>query len=236
VKLAAQSHDERGLSMKCSVIFVAALATLLVVSAASAGTFTKRGLVTRVIDGDTFVARLDSGKTTKVRLIGINTPELGACYGYKARTRTRTLALLKRVVLKGDATQATRDRYGRLLAYAWIGGRDLDYRLIYGGFGKVYVYSTEFAKVAKYRAAQDGARNALRGLWGACATSTPPPTIPPPTIPPPTSGCHPNYSPCLPIVSDLDCADVRAMGLAPVRVIGSDPYRLDGDNDGWGCE
>lgn len=74
MKLAAQSHDERGLSMKCSVIFVAALATLLVVSAGSAGTFTKRGLVTRVIDGDTFVARLDSGKTTKVRLIGINTP------------------------------------------------------------------------------------------------------------------------------------------------------------------
>jgi hypothetical protein len=46
----------------------------------------------------------------------------------------------------------------------------------------------------------------------------------------------PSYSPCLPIVGDLDCADIRAMGVAPVRVLGSDPYRLDGDNDGLGCE
>jgi hypothetical protein len=48
--------------------------------------------------------------------------------------------------------------------------------------------------------------------------------------------CHPSYSPCLPIVGDLDCADIRALGVAPVRVLGSDPYRLDGDNDGYGCE
>jgi Excalibur calcium-binding domain len=26
------------------------------------------------------------------------------------------------------------------------------------------------------------------------------------------------------------------MGIAPVRVIGSDPHRLDGDGDGLGCE
>ena len=45
-----------------------------------------------------------------------------------------------------------------------------------------------------------------------------------------------SYSPCLPIVDDLDCADIRAMDVAPVRVLGSDPYRLDGDNDGLGCE
>ena len=50
------------------------------------------------------------------------------------------------------------------------------------------------------------------------------------------SGCEPGYTPCLPIVSDLDCADVRAMGNAPVHVTGSDPYRLDGDHDGVGCE
>jgi hypothetical protein len=59
---------------------------------------------------------------------------------------------------------------------------------------------------------------------------------PVPTPPPSGSKCHPSYSPCLPIVDDLDCADIRAMGVAPVRVLGSDPYRLDGDNDGLGCE
>jgi hypothetical protein len=37
-------------------------------------------------------------------------------------------------------------------------------------------------------------------------------------------------------VGDLDCDDVEAMGLAPVRATGRDRYRLDGDDDGVGCE
>ena len=37
---------------------------------------------------------------------------------------------------------------------------------------------------------------------------------------------------CLPIGRDVDCADVGH----PVLVFGSDPHRLDGDNDGVGCE
>ena len=50
------------------------------------------------------------------------------------------------------------------------------------------------------------------------------------------SNCHPPYSPCLPIVGDLDCPDVRAMGKAPVTVKGPDEYRLDRDGNGIGCE
>jgi endonuclease YncB( thermonuclease family) len=57
--------------MKRSVITVAVLlAALLVASAGFAGSFTKRGTVTRVIDGNTLVAKLDNGATTRVRLIG----------------------------------------------------------------------------------------------------------------------------------------------------------------------
>jgi micrococcal nuclease len=48
--------------------------------------------------------------------------------------------------------------------------------------------------------------------------------------------CHPSYTPCLPIVDDLDCPDVKAMGKAPVRIKGPDVYRLDRDGDGLGCE
>lgn len=74
------------------------------------------------------------------------------------------------------------------------------------------------------------------------ATPTPRPTprpTPKPTpkpTPRPAADCHPSYSPCLPIVGDLDCPDVRALGKAPVRVIGVDSYRLDRDGDGIGCE
>lgn len=61
--------------------------------------------------------------------------------------------------------------------------------------------------------------------------------VPPPK---PKPSCDPNYSGCVPIASDVDCADGNGNGPAyvsgPVRVIGTDIYRLDGDGDGWGCE
>jgi hypothetical protein len=53
-------------------------------------------------------------------------------------------------------------------------------------------------------------------------------------------GCDPNYSGCVPVASDVDCAGGSGNGPAyvdgPVRVIGDDIYGLDGDNDGIGCE
>jgi hypothetical protein len=55
-----------------------------------------------------------------------------------------------------------------------------------------------------------------------------------------SSKCDPNYSPCVPIASDVDCADGPGDGPAyvrgPVRVIGKDIYRLDRDGNGIGCE
>ncbi len=51
-------------------------------------------------------------------------------------------------------------------------------------------------------------------------------------------GCHPAYSGCVPnLVGDLNCPDLDAV-LKPVRVLvpGVDPYGLDGDSDGVGCE
>lgn len=52
----------------------------------------------------------------------------------------------------------------------------------------------------------------------------------------PSPTCHPSYTPCLPLVDDLDCPDVVALGLAPVTVVGEDVYGLDADGDGVGCE
>lgn len=54
------------------------------------------------------------------------------------------------------------------------------------------------------------------------------------------SNCTPGYDPCLPPASDYDCAGGSGNGPkyveGPVRVTGSDPYRLDADHDGIGCE
>ena len=52
--------------------------------------------------------------------------------------------------------------------------------------------------------------------------------------------CDPNYSGCVPIASDVDCAGGTGNGPAyvkgPVKVIGKDIYGLDKDRDGIGCE
>jgi len=224
-------------SVAAALVVIGPAAAAPSTAAATAGAFTYRGNVTRVVDGDTIDVRLTSGKRERVRLIGIDTPESGACHASTASARARQLALSKAVVLKGDPTQDTRDRYGRLLAYVWLpGGKDLGYQLIASGHAKTYVYRTSFQRLSAYRSAEAAAKSAARGQWSACGGPTTPVPPPPTTSLPPSNNCHSSYSPCLPIVADLDCADIRAMGVAPVQVHGSDPYRLDGDNDGFGCE
>src|SRR4051812_33063510 len=51
--------------------------------------------------------------------------------------------------------------------------------------------------------------------------------------------CDPNYTPCVPIDSDVDCAGGRGNGpsyvMGPVHVVGVVVYGLDGDGDGVGC-
>jgi len=57
--------------------------------------------------------------------------------------------------------------------------------------------------------------------------------------PEPSNSCTAGYSPCLPPASDYDCLGGTGDGpefTGPVRVTGSDPYGLDADNDGYGCE
>ena len=52
--------------------------------------------------------------------------------------------------------------------------------------------------------------------------------------------CTPGYEPCLPPASDYDCSGGTGNGPeyvdGPVRVTGSDPYDLDRDGNGIGCE
>jgi hypothetical protein len=56
----------------------------------------------------------------------------------------------------------------------------------------------------------------------------------------PDQACTPGYNPCIPPGPDVDCAGGSGDGPryveGPVRVTGSDPYGLDRDHDGIGCE
>jgi hypothetical protein len=52
--------------------------------------------------------------------------------------------------------------------------------------------------------------------------------------------CDPNYSGCVPVASDVDCAGGSGNGpeyvQGPVRVTGTDIYELDRDGNGVACE
>jgi len=66
------------------------------------------------------------------------------------------------------------------------------------------------------------------------------PTQEEPAPPPPAPACDPNYTGCVPIASDVDCAGGSGNGPeyanGPINVIGADIYDLDNDKDGVACE
>jgi micrococcal nuclease len=59
------------------------------------------------------------------------------------------------------------------------------------------------------------------------------PRQPPRQTPAPSPACHPSYRPCVPNDRDYDCGELPSSDYV---VTGPDDYRLDGDNDGIGCE
>jgi micrococcal nuclease len=229
----------------------AAIAAIVVVAlSTSVGAATARssevGVVGSVYDGDTLTLR--DGR--RVRLLQIDTPELGSgeCYSRAARTALVVLAPPgKKAVLEADPALDRVDRYGRLLRYVKRNGMNVNLELARRGAAAPYFYRGDRGRYAGslMRAAQS-AKAAKRGLWRACPSTVLDPfravstarSGPSARTPSPSGKCDPNYAGgCVPpYPPDLDCADIRALGIAPVRVIGSDPHRLDGDGDGLGCE
>jgi endonuclease YncB( thermonuclease family) len=182
-------------------------------------------VVTRVVDGDT----IELGNGATVRIVGIDTPEVGQC-GYEPASNHMADLVLGKSVRLAVSDEDT-DRYGRLLRYVDIPasqsgmGRVLDAGLnqIRSGFAIARYDSRDgygfHPRENVYIAADKANKNYT------CAA-------PKPVVSDGGGNCMTGYSPCLPIVADLDCSDINH----PVHVTGSDPYRLDADGDGVGCE
>ncbi len=229
------------------LVVLSALALALLGAEGSGATVEARtGVVASVYDGDTL--SLTDGR--RVRLLQIDTPELGSgeCYSRAARNALIKLVPIGgRVRLEADARLDNVDRYGRLLRYVHRGPLNANTTLVRAGAAAPYFYGGDLGKYALRLLSDAQKAKALkRGLWGACPSTVLDPyravdtgiSGPPTKNPPPNGKCDPNYTGgCVPpYPPDLDCADLRAMGLAPIRSIGSDPHGLDGDGDGIGCE
>jgi micrococcal nuclease len=135
-----------------------------------------RATVAYAVDGDTLRVTLPSGELAYVRLVGIDTPE-DVRPGYPTECGARAAAAwMDRlapegavVVLRPDSVADSEDRYGRLLAHAFIAGRQLEIAQLRRGLAYVYRYDDQrFDGLPRFEAAQRSARRAGRGNWGRC--------------------------------------------------------------------
>jgi micrococcal nuclease len=128
--------------------------------------------VIRVVDGDTVIARLADGTVEKVRLLGVDTPEVVdpgkpvQCFGPVASEFTKSQLTGRRVTLEFDAEP--RDKYGRMLAYVIVNGRRFDDELLARGYARLLVIPPNGSHARAMLRAELAARAAGRGLWGSC--------------------------------------------------------------------
>lgn len=124
-------------------------------------------VVEYVHDGDTLF--LADGR--KVRLLGINTPEIGEnleCYGDEAT------ALLRALLPEGTHVWVVSDiepldQYGRSLLFIHTdAGANVNLELLSAGAATVEIYRPNLLLQNEVNAAEDAARDAKAGLWGAC--------------------------------------------------------------------
>lgn len=146
---------------------------LLVLALAATGWAADRrpleGVVVKVVDGDTIHVRLGD-RLEKVRYIGVNTPEvhhprLGEQPGGReAWAVNRRLVGERHVRLELDVQ--ARDRYGRLLAYVWVGETMVNAELVARGYAQVMTLPPNVRYQQLFLRLQRDARQAGRGLWG----------------------------------------------------------------------
>ena len=122
----------------------------------------------RVVDGDTIYAQL-ADRVEKIRYIGVNTPEIhhpikGEEPGGREAARVhRGIVSGRRVRLELDVQ--SRDRYGRLLAYVWVGDTMVNAELVRLGYAQVMTVPPNVRYQDLFLKLQREARDAARGLW-----------------------------------------------------------------------
>lgn len=142
-------------------------------SAASSGSLEPRSArVLRVVDGDTILVRLASGRQERVRYIGVDTPESVKpnspveCFGKQAASFNRSLVDGREVRLVPD--REPRDRYGRTLAFVYAGGVFVNAKLLENGFARTIEIEPNTSKAEYFADLERVAIRTNKGLWRAC--------------------------------------------------------------------
>ena len=119
------------------------------------------GKVVRVSDGDTFTLLVKGNRQVKVRMYGIDAPEMKGNQPYCRKAKDFLAELIAGKTVKVEV-QST-DRYGRKVGITRLAdGTDVNRQMIKNGLAWHYSYYDNSADYAK---AEKEARAAKRGLW-----------------------------------------------------------------------
>lgn len=127
--------------------------------------------VVRVIDGDTLIVNLENGREERVRMLLIDTPETvhpdkpEQPFGREASNFSKEIMPEgSRVHLELDVGE--RDKYGRILAYVWVGDQMVNEMLLERGLARVaYVYAPNTKHVDRFYEIQKEAQRKGIGIW-----------------------------------------------------------------------
>lgn len=122
--------------------------------------------VVAVHDGDT-VSIIMNKKQEKVRLIGIDAPELGQKpWGEEAKKYLETLLGSSGWKGKLEFDVEKRDQYGRILAYLrTTDGELINLLMVKSGYAMLYTFPPNVKHVNELKAAQIEARERRLGIW-----------------------------------------------------------------------
>ncbi|MEM5772802.1 MAG: thermonuclease family protein [Candidatus Aenigmatarchaeota archaeon] len=122
---------------------------------------TQRRLVTKVLDGDTL--ELENGD--RIRLLGINAPELGEAFSEEAKLALEEMVLGKVVKIEKDAAW-NKDKYGRLLRYVFLEGKLVNCEMVRLGLAES-IAEKEVKYYNCFKEAEQEAKEKKLGIWSS---------------------------------------------------------------------
>ncbi len=131
------------------------------------------GIVSHVRDGDTI--ELESGEV--IRYLMVDTPEIShnssevaECFSEEAKQFNEDLVAGQTITLEYD-TECT-DKYDRLLAYVYVGDREINSLLVERGYACVlHIPPNGADRNTEFQTLESLAEQDNRGLWGACESN-----------------------------------------------------------------
>lgn len=126
--------------------------------------------VKEVIDGDTIEIWMLGDQVEKIRLIGIDAPEMSEnqCYSQEAKQELERLLVNTTIIMKADPSQENKDKYDRLLRYVFL-PKNMDINvnkwMVEKGFAFEYTYDKPYQYQQDFQNAETTAKASKAGFW-----------------------------------------------------------------------